>query len=337
MTGAVVPLGRLEIVPLREAWPDEARNFTPWLADDTNLSLLAETLGLHLELEAVEKPVGPFSADILAKEAGTDRWVLIENQIEPTDHKHLGQLLTYAAGLDARTIVWVAQVFREEHRAAVDFLNRATNEDYSFFAVQIELYKIGNSDLAPSFAVAAKPNNWSKNAQAARQSTEEGLTETQVKHREYWTFLIGCAVDRYPALASRTPYKGNWQTAERLFYSKNLQADANCTFTQGRLRAEIYLGGSLAKAAFHKLAEKRLDIEKSFGGALEWEELFGKQDSRIAVYMPGDQGREDKDKWAEQADWLIVNLRKLADTFRPRLQALDLSDLEAYDADSLLG
>lgn len=337
MSGAIVQLGRLEAVSLREAWPDEARNFTPWLADDANLSLLSDALGLHLELEAVEKPVGPFSADILAKEAGTDRWVLIENQVEPTDHKHLGQLLTYAAGLDARTIIWIAQAFREEHRAAVDFLNRATNEDFSFFGVQVELFRIGESALAPSFTIVAKPNNWSKKAQAGKQVTEEALTPVQALHRDFWAGVIAQASTVYPDLAGRTPYKGNWQTAERLLSSKKLVVEANGTFTQGRLRAEVYLGGPLAKAAYHKLFGARQAIEQDFGSTLSWEELPGKQDSRIACYMPGEQKRENRAIWPAQAKWLIHTLKRLSDTFRPRLQALDLSQLEADEFDSLLG
>ena len=158
---AVIPLGRIASVDLRQAWPDEARNFTPWLADEDNLSLLGSVLGLQLEVEAVEKQVGPFSADILAKEIGSGHWVLIENQIEMTDHAHLGQILTYAAGLDVSTIIWVAREFREQHRAAIDYLNRITDEDHRFFGVKVELLKIGESAFAPSFSVVAKPNNWS--------------------------------------------------------------------------------------------------------------------------------------------------------------------------------
>jgi hypothetical protein len=335
--GAVIQLGRLEAVSLREAWPDEARNFTPWLAEDANLSLLSDALGLHLELEAVEKAVGPFSADILAKEAGTERWVLIENQVEPTDHKHLGQLLTYAAGLDAQTIVWIAQAFREEHRAAIDFLNRATNEDFAFFGVQVELFRIGDSALAPSFTIVAKPNNWSKKAQAGKQAAEESLGPSQALYREFWAAVIAQAASTYPDLAVRTPYKGNWQTAERLLSSKKLVVEANATFTQGRLRAEVYIGGLLAKAAFAKVIREKRALEEAFGSELAWEELPGKQDCRISFYMPGEQKRENRAAWPGQARWLIQNVKRLADTFRPTLRALDLAELEETEFDSLLG
>src|SRR5204862_230509 len=112
--------------------------------------------------------------DILAKEADTERWVIIENQLTPTDHGHLGQLLTYAAGLEARTIIWIAEEFREEHRAAIDFLNRATTEEFAFFGVKIELFRIGDSQLAPDFSIVAKPNDWSKRTQSAKQAAASG-------------------------------------------------------------------------------------------------------------------------------------------------------------------
>src|SRR5205823_7927290 len=119
-------LGRLQKVDLREAWTSECSDFTPWLAQEANLQLLGETIGIELELESQEKGVGPFRADILCKDTATDNWVLIENQLERTDHTHLGQLITYAAGLNAVTIVWIADRFTEEHRAALDWLNEHT-------------------------------------------------------------------------------------------------------------------------------------------------------------------------------------------------------------------
>jgi hypothetical protein len=328
LTGSIVPLGKLETVSLREAWPNEASNFTPWLAEDTNLTLLGEALGLQLELEAVEKPVGPFAADILAKESGAGRWVLIENQIEPTDHRHLGQLLTYAAGLDTHVVVWIAQSFREEHRAAIDFLNRATTEEYSFFGVQIELFRIGNSPLAPTFTLAAKPNNWSKQAQAGKQATQDELSPTQIENRRFWTELISAASDLYPALTSRVPYKSSWQCAERLRSSPNFYSECNAAFTStGQLRIEAYLGGTLAKAVYYELLAQQAEIEEAFGDSLVWEELPKGQDSRIAYYMPGTQKRDNKQGWSAQRQWLLANWKKLADTLRPYINGVDLNVL----------
>src|SRR6187399_1351764 len=126
-------LGRLERVDLRNIWANEAMHFTPWLALENNLSLLGEAIGIDLELEATEKNVGPFNADILCKDTVNGNWVLIENQLERTDHKHLGQLITYASGLKAVTIVWIANPFAEAHRSALDWLNEITDEKFNFF------------------------------------------------------------------------------------------------------------------------------------------------------------------------------------------------------------
>src|SRR6476646_1010509 len=120
------PLGRLARVELRQAWISEPGDFTPWLAQPENIVLLSEAIGIELEVESQERSVGPFRADILCRDTTDRHFVLIENQLERTDHTHLGQLLTYAAGLDAVSIVWIAARFTEEHRAALDWLNRAT-------------------------------------------------------------------------------------------------------------------------------------------------------------------------------------------------------------------
>jgi hypothetical protein len=144
-------LGRLEKVDLRLVWDSEAGSFTPWLSEESNIQLLGDTISLELEVEAREKNVGPFRADLLCKDTATGNWVVIENQLDTTDHKHLGQLLTYAAGLNAVTVVWVSANFTEEHRAALDWLNEITDERINFFGLEVELWRIGNSDVAPKF------------------------------------------------------------------------------------------------------------------------------------------------------------------------------------------
>lgn len=323
---AATPLARLERISLRTAWPNEASNFTPWLAQKENLDLLAEKIGIPLVLEAVEKQVGPFYADILAKEPDTERWVIIENQITPTDHPHLGQLLTYAAGLDARTIIWIAEEFREEHRAAIDFLNRATTEEFAFFGVQVELYKIGNSPYAPDFSIVAKPNDWSKRTQTAKQAASEAENESQRAWREYWGALIAAAKDRYAALAERSPYRGNWQTFETI-RGGNPSFVLNASFPWDRsLRLEIYIDKSLAKTAFKSLREQKDKIEKEFGSPLAWEELPDAQASRIALYMPGDEKRRDSGDWTKQHEWLLTWAPKLSAAARPFIASLQFPD-----------
>jgi hypothetical protein len=155
-------LGRLRRVDVREVWSSEAVGFTPWLAQEENLRLLAETIGMHLVLEAREKSVGPFRADILARNVHTGHLVLIENQLERTDNGHLGQLLTYAAGLKAVSIVWVSTLFIDEHRAALDWLNEITSSSITFYGLEMELWQIGDSAIAPKFNMVSQPNMFSK-------------------------------------------------------------------------------------------------------------------------------------------------------------------------------
>lgn len=153
----MLELGRLEQVDLREAWPNEAINFTPWLAE--NIDHLGDALGLDLEVREQEAAVGPFSLDLLVHDVNGDRPVVIENQLDATDHDHLGKLLTYAAGYDAHVVIWIGKTFREEHRAALDWLNSRTGESTSFFGVVVEVWRISSSTAAPHFSVVASPNN----------------------------------------------------------------------------------------------------------------------------------------------------------------------------------
>ena len=182
-----IPLGRLTQVDLRDAWETEAGDFTPWLARDENILLLGEAIGLELEVEALERNVGPFRADILCKDTATGDRVLIENQLERTDHAHLGQLLTYAAGLETVTIVWISKKFTDEHRAALDWLNRITGAKFSFLGLEIQVWRIGNSQPAPKFNVVSQPNEWTQGVSDAAKSFN--LTPTQQLQLEYWDSL----------------------------------------------------------------------------------------------------------------------------------------------------
>ena len=167
-------LGRLSQVDVREVWPSEANSFTPWLAQEENLRLLAETINMSLILEAREKPVGMFRADIIARNVHTGHLVLIENQLERTDHGHLGQLITYAAGLKAVSIVWVSSLFTDEHRAAFDWLNEVTDAGIAFYGLEMELWQIGDSAIAPKFNLVSKPNMFSKRV-SERMSESVGM------------------------------------------------------------------------------------------------------------------------------------------------------------------
>jgi len=199
-------LSRLAKVSLRDCWQNEAIDFTPWLAEDENLSLLSDTVGMQLELIDTESHVGPFRADILCKDLISDSMVLVENQLEKTDHTHLGQLMTYAAGLDTVNIIWVAQQFTEEHRSTLDWLNRITEEQFRFFGLEVELWKIGDSNVAPKFNIISKPNDWTK----ATRKTARVDPERSKRYRELWGRFIDSVSQEYPLLELPNPSGLHW-------------------------------------------------------------------------------------------------------------------------------
>ena len=187
MSGTKKNLSKLERVPLREAWKHEAGDFTPWLAEQANLNTLAEALGLsELELVATEHWVGDFKLDILCTD-GEDQ-VIIENQLEKTNHSHLGQLIAYAAGVGAKKVIWVAESFRPEHSSALQFLNDNTTEDLAFFAVEVELWRIGDSPLAPKFEVVVKPNDWVKSGRELAKAASSASSTKQLQLK-FWLAL----------------------------------------------------------------------------------------------------------------------------------------------------
>lgn len=320
MTG-MNDLGRLSRVELRDIWQTEAQDFTPWLAGEENLALLGETLGIDLELEAVEQNVGPFRADILCKDSLSDRWVLIENQLERTDHTHLGQLITYAAGLDAVTIVWIAARFADEHRAALDWLNEITDAKVRFFALEVELWRIGDSAPAPKFNVVSKPNDWSRSTQAAKKAVAEGeLSPTRQMQREYWTTveeMIGAHPGRIRPVK---PQAGSWiaHGIGRTGFSLNMAMNTR----ENWVRVELYLSGADAKANFLLLENQKNDIETAIGVPLNWQRLDEKRDSRICLERRNSDPSDLTD-WKNQHTWLVENLIRFHEVFAPRIREID--------------
>ena len=314
-------LGRLSRVGLREIWKTEAIDFTPWLARDENLTILAETLSLNLELEATERPVGPFRADILCKDISTDNWVLIENQLEKTDHLHLGQLLTYASGLDAVTIIWIAANFTEEHRSTLDWLNRITDSSFRFFGLEVELWRIGDSLAAPKFNIVSKPNDWSKAVSKAAQAIDDTeLSEIKLLQRDYWeAFHQVLEAESGSVSGQRTPGAQNWMN-----YPVGRTGFVLATLMQiweKFVRAELYITGSDAKARFTELENQRAAIEAELGYELHWDPLPTGQDTRISISL-ADSDPQDKTDWPRQHDWLAKRLNELHSVFSPRVRNL---------------
>lgn len=324
------PLGRLESVDLRDVWTTEDRGFTSWLARPENLGMLAETLGVELKLEAREQPVGPYRADLLCKQIGSDAWVLIENQLERTDHTHLGQLLTYAADLEAVTIIWIAASFSDKHSAALDWLNRITDDDFRFFGIEIELWRIGSSPRAPKFNVVSKPNDWSRSlARSARAVEDAELSETQRWQRKYWDALHKVlSTLGGPVAGNKAPQPENWM--EYSVGRTGFSLHATVKQREKQIQAALYIEADDAKAFFGLLERDKEAIESDFGQSLDWQRLPQKQASRIALTRDEVDPAEEKD-WIRQHHWLADKLNALHRVFSLRIENLDAADWRGDD------
>ena len=314
-----INLGTLQKVEIREIWEHEATEFTPWLAKQENIDMLGSAIGLDLIVEAEEKDVGPFRADILCKDVATNNLVLIENQLERTDHKHLGQLLTYATGLNAVSIIWIAAEFNEEHRATLDWLNKITGQEYNFFGVQIELYKIGNSQIAPDFTVVSKPNNWSRIVSSNTSKMDyEDLGPTKIKQLHFWTRLCEDIKEKKDSpLRVRKPRPQHWHNFAIGASQVNLASTFNTK--EEMITAEVYIINN--KEIFKELEKNKESIEKEFGEELEWQLLPDRAASRIKI-TKSNCDLENEDNWEEYVNWLIGKLEKLYYVFNKRLADL---------------
>jgi hypothetical protein len=322
-------LGRLERSQLRDAWESEARHFTPWLALPDNIALLGDALGLELEVQRTERPVGPFRADILCKDISSGNWVLIENQLERTDHTHLGQLLTYASGLDAVTIIWIAARFTEEHRSTLDWLNKITDGSCLFFGLEVELWRIGQSAPAPKFNIVSKPNDWSKSVSSAAHALEAGPeSEIQTFQRDYWTaFNRVLSAAGGPIQGNKKPLAQktmNFPIGRSQFYLRAVMVR-----TKKRILAELYIRGPRAKQAFEMLYRDREAVERELGSALQWTDAAD-QDCRISLLLE-QVDPEDHATWQQQHEWLARRLGDLERVFAARVRNLDLGDVDDAD------
>jgi hypothetical protein len=319
-------LGRLASVPLREVWAGEARDFTPWLAESDNISLLAETLGLSdLDVQGREVPVGSFYIDILARDAD-GHIVVIENQFGPTDHTHLGQILTYVAGQEGNaTVIWIAETVRDEHRAAIDWLNTSTIQAYNFFAVEVEALRIGDSPPAPRFSVVAKPNNWSRGIGRATRASIAPLDDRARACMAYWAAFGQYLVERGARYRMPTPApRGNaciWGIGRSGF-----QLAEVALFDSHRLRVEIYINHCAAKRAFDLLEADRASIEGEIGHSLDWQRLDDRQASRIAVHRMDVDPRDESQRLLQYA-WMLDETQRFDQTFRTRVRALPLENV----------
>ena len=310
-------LGNLRKIGLREAWKNEATDFTPWLAETENLNALAIKLGLsELVHVATEHWVGDFKLDILCTDG--DEQVIIENQLEKTNHSHLGQIIAYAAGVGAKKVIWVAESFRPEHASALQFLNDNTTEDLSFFAVEVELYRIGDSPLAPNFEVVVKPNDWTKSGREQAKAASS-TSPTKVLQQKFWMALIDKLASDAPKIRPQKPRPQHWlnNSIGRSGFGLNITANTR----DERIGVELWIPGAEAKRHFANLMEKKGEIETKLGFELDWQELPDAKACRIASWYPH-ASIEDEARWEEYMEWITKRLLKMDEVLRPIVRAL---------------
>lgn len=314
-------LGRLESIELRNQWPDEAQDFTPWLASQEGLDLLGETIDIELELVGQEKKVGPFRADILARYAGEDddRYVAIENQYGRTNHDHFGKVITYGAGLQAATIVWIAESFTEEHRQALDWLNENAGERLAFFGLEIKLWQIGDSPPAPQFKIVSSPNEWAK---AIKIDETREPSDTKLNQLHFWQELREYGVAQKSKLAFRKPRPQHWYTIALGRSGFHIGLTVNSL--QQRIGCEIFMRSRDGKLPFDLLQAQKHEIEKELGLPLDWQRLDNKKGSRIVIYK-SEVDLDDPQQREQAKQWLYQMANKFHTVFSSRIIALELT------------
>jgi hypothetical protein len=281
--------------------------------------VLGEALGLDLQLVETEVHVGDFSVDIVARDLSSGHQVVIENQLARTDHGHLGQLLTYAAGQDSAMVVWISPVFRDEHRQALDWLNANTGEGRNFFGVEIELLQINGSPPAPHFKVVSQPNEWAK---ATRASTGQAApSELGLRYQKFFRGVLERFKEQRPGVTSGSRVGvDNWYqfAAGRSGFSFNWSLAG-----KGRFRVELYIDAGTAEENadyLDRLKAQAPQIEAEIGERTDWEALENRRACRMAIYRKADRDNFEND--AVLTEWAVETMSKFVDALRPRIKAL---------------
>jgi uncharacterized protein DUF4268 len=313
-----MPIGKLVKVPLRELWKHEERGFSAWL--EANMDTLSEALELPLSVVQREKPVGSFQVDILAEDSNGGL-VIIENQLEPTNHDHLGKLITYLTNLGAKTAVWITSDPRPEHSKAVEWLNEVAPADIRFYLVELAAYRIGNSDAAPLFKVVTPTGPETKSIGLAKGV----LAERHRMRLDFWQQLLAKAKDKGVNIhAGRSPSKDNWMSAGAgragLSYNYVIRMEDNPN-------VELWINTGdkeKNKALFDGLVKTKETIEKNFGRPLIWERLDSGKGSQIKAVVEGGGLKEDASNWAITQEKMIRDMDRLSKAMTPHIFKLSV-------------
>ena len=292
-------LGKLEKIELREVWRHEALDFTRWLARKENIALLSKEIGIDIEVIETEMSVGRYNVDIYARDTESNKKIVIENQLENTNHDHLGKMLVYAAGLDADIAIWIVKDVNEEHRQAVEWLNDNSFEKINIFLVKVELWQIDNSPIAPKFQVVCEPNNWAK---VLKQQSKENVSDLELKQMEYWQGFVDYAKSKDKTYISQRPSIYNWYVIRigSSDYKIKLVHSVNSDIM--RCQLEIF-----NDSIYKKLEQYRTEIDNKING-LEWEYLEDRKVNRISC------NNSSKDN-ASSYVWLLDMVDRFKEVF----------------------
>lgn len=308
-------------VEIKDCWIDEAGDFTPWLANPNNLQLVSELIDMNLAVIQTEAPAGRYSADILCKDLETGRYVVIENQLTGSDHKHLGQLLTYAAALDATALVWIAESFNPEHKATLEWLNRGTNESIGFFAFEIRMIRVGDK-YSLNLDPVVVPNTWAKQIRAVADEASSQSETMTLKH-EYWRSFkqymegIGQTCPSPSPNVNLNFYFG--VGGVKITLIANTQWEARPDDKSQGIRVQLVFEKGENSRLFDALNARKEEIEQGIGFPLDWHQEENVERRRIFVQKNVDI--RDRSDWKNQHEWLVNNLSKFQKTIVPILRA----------------
>lgn len=300
-------LGKIKNVDLRNIWKKEDKEFTPWLKE--NIDLLSEKLGIEVIDTQTEEKIGDFKLDIIGKDANTNKFVAVENQLESTDHNHLGQLITYSAGVNAGIIIWIAKELREEHKNALEWLNENSISEISFFGVEVHAISIDNSNPAVDFRVIVKPNDWERNIKSSTTRTD-----TEISYVDFYSKLVDFYSEVNPKFRKVKAQPQSWLN----FGAGKGGLYFGWAFRMGsRFSVELYIdtGDEIEnKRIFDEL--KKYKDELGIKG-VEWEDLETKRACRIVIYRKTSgpiKSLKDREK-DDLINWGAEQMRTFSDTF----------------------
>ncbi|MGN1012604.1 MAG: DUF4268 domain-containing protein [Clostridia bacterium] len=274
-------IGKFVEVDIRDLWKHEQYDFSEWLSKEENIENLNDILGLTLVDISKEAYVGSYRCDIFAKDETTGTKVIIENQLEASNHDHLGKIITYASGLDAKVVVWIVKQAKEEHRSAIEWLNNNTNNELNFFLIELHAYKIDDSNPAPMFEVIEKPNGFIKNTKAI--NNQDNLNKSQSERLEFWNKFNEVVEQNGKPFNIRKATTDHWYDVA--LGTSEAHISINLVNKSSYVVIDVYINDN--KELFDKLMDKKDIIESELGFKLVWDRLDNGKASRIKYRIKG--------------------------------------------------